>query len=400
MRLPHTASVMPNAVGEGVVVETSTRGSGFTALPGGVKFGTADAASVTRDSDTLIRATPPATLAPGSYKVDLSMPPNALGLNRERARLAVVNTATTITQAEDIPLPIGPKYAAVFDDARLTLYVANVVDAAPAAPAEIERLRWNGAGWTADSLAVPFLRDLAMAPGGDELLALTSSAVVRVDPDTWAVIDTVNVPSPGGVPNRSFAVGNDGRVLISQATNIGVSTNITYFDLYAGGFTDEFVCCISGNIRATGDGAALYLVGDSPIRRYDVKTRTYTDGGPTSMGGRVLSVARAGARVVVDGTHVYNADLSPRGTLSVGGGEILTAAAITPDGTRAYAYGASGTLYKFDLETFNGTGGFAQMGAGTPLPHLVASAVMTMSVDSRTVFIAGDDRVIVKPVPP
>jgi hypothetical protein len=117
-----------------------------------------------------------------------------------------------------------------------------------------------------------------------------------------------------------------------------------------------------------------------------------------------LSVARTGARFIVDGTKVFNGDLSSRGTLSVGGGETLTAAAITPDGTRAYAYGtdgvASSTLHKFDLETFNGSGGFVEVGTGIALPHMVASPVMTTSADGRTVFIAGDDRVLIRPVPP
>ncbi len=401
MRLPHAAFVMPRAVAEGSTGEAFIRGSGFASLPGTVKFGSTDATPpVTRDSDTLIRTTYPATLPSGNYKVDLSIPANQAGLNRERARLTVLSPTTLQSAAADIAVPGGKKYAAVFDDARLALYVANAVDTSPASTSTIQRLVWDAGSnsWTPDALPLAQLRDITLSPGGDELFALAADNVTRINPDTWSVIDAFGTP-PFVPANRSFAVGNDGRLSVSRSDPPATSTNITYYDPLATAQTNEFVCCISGNIRASGDGTVLYLLGDVNVYRYDVKTRTYVNSGPTGPAGKVLSVSRTGARFIVDGTTVYRSDFTKLGDLSVGGGEILTAAAITPDGARAYAYGASGTLYGFQLDVF-ANGVFAPA-PGTPitLPHTVGSPVMTTSADGRTVFIAGDDRVIIRSVP-
>ena len=399
MRLPHTAFVMPHAVAEGSTGEAFVGGSGFSALPGSVNFGSTPAASPpTRESDTLIRANYPSTLARGTYIVDLSMPTNALGLNRAHAQLTVADPTALQGAVDDITLPIGPKYAVVFDDARHALYVANVVDASPAQPSTIERLVWNGSAWTHDSLAVPFLRDLVLRPSGDELLALTKDNITRVNLDTWTVMDAVT-PLSQGPAYRSIGVGHDERLLISQADGIATNSNLIYYDPLEGASVSDFVPGVSGNIRASGDGSTIYLAGDPFIRRYDVKARTYTDNRALGGGaGRVVSVSGTGARFIIDAAAVYRSDFTKLGALSVSG-DTLMAAVITPDGTRAYAYGSSRTLYTFDLETFDGTGGFQQIGAGVPLPHPVNSPVMTTSADGRAVFIAGDDRVIIKPVP-
>ena len=401
MRLPHTAFVMPRAVGEGSTGEAFISGSGFAVLPGTLKFGSTDATPpVTRDSDALIRASYPATLSSGHYNIDLSIPTNALGLNRQRARFTVLSPTTLQSATADIAVPTGKKYAAVFDDARLALYVANVVDPSPATSSTIQRLVWDGGSWTLDAKPVALLRDIALSPGGDELLALTAGDVTRIDPDAWSVIDSVTVPSPGSVPNRSFAAGNDGRLSISQADG-GTSTNITYYNLTDGAFASEFACCISGNIRASGDGTSLYLLGDTNTRRYDVKMRTYTDNSAVgSATGRSLSVSLTGARFIIDGTTVYRSDFTKVGTLPAPSGEIFNAATITPDGTRAFAYGVSGKLYGFQLDSFVGADFAPVPGTPVTLPHLVDSPVMTTSSDGRAVFIAGGDRIIVKSVGP
>ncbi|HVY63411.1 MAG TPA: hypothetical protein VHH11_01165, partial [Gammaproteobacteria bacterium] len=128
--------------------------------------------------------------------------------------------------------------------------------------------------------------------------------------------------------------------------------------------------------------------------------RVYADN--TAVGGATgssLSVSRTGERFLVDAAHAYSSSFSSLGTLSAG--ETLTAGVITQDGKRVYAYADSGKLYAFDLDTF-GVGGIQQV-AGSPimLSNTVGnSPVMTVSVDGRTVFIAGDDRVIVQPAPP
>jgi hypothetical protein len=73
---------------------------------------------------------------------------------------------------------------------------------------------------------------------------------------------------------------------------------------------------------------------------------------------------------------------------------------ITPNGQRAYEHAASGELSAFDLESFQGTL-FAQVGNAILRSSPVgASPVLTTSVDGRTVFTAGDDRLAVVSGPP
>ncbi len=398
MRLPHVGFVMPRAVAEGSTGEAFIRGSGFATLPGTVRFGITPAAgSPVRDSDTLMRANYPSTLARGNYNVDLALPANALQLNRAHARLTVADPTALQAAQADIDLPIGPKYAVVFDDARLALYVANVVADSPAQASTIERLVWNGTSWGHDSLPVDFLRDLVLRPGGDELLALTQDKITRVNPDAFSIAGTVT-PLSQGPAYRSIGIGNDGRALISQSDAGGSNTNLIYYDLDNGFSAPDQIPFVTGNIRASGDGSVIYLLGDLNTRRYDVKTRTYTDNGALGAAtGKVLSVSGVGTRFITDAAAVYRSDFTKLGSLAVAG-DTLKAAVITPDGTRAYVYGASGTLYGFLLDSFVGAD-FAPAGTPIALPHLVNAPVMTTSADGHVVFIAGDDRVIVRPVP-
>jgi hypothetical protein len=389
---------MPHAVSEGSTGDTFVRGSGFGSLPGTVKFGNADATAVSRDGDTLLRAAHPA-LTPGDLVVEVGIPQNQLGLDRSRARLAVA--ASTAFAPADVASSVpGTKYALVFDDARQTLYVASVVGETPSATAAIERLVWNGSAWdSAAAITVPALRDLALSPGGDELVALTKDAIVRIDPVAGTVAGTTAMPSNINRPAaRSFAVGNDGRWSINFVGNGGVATNLLYYDSVVESFTEDFTCCsVPGDIRSSGDGSVVYLTTWGGVTRYDVQTRAYAAGATATVGTR-LSASRTGARFMVDGTRVYGSDFSTLGELSAA--EPLIAGVITPDGQRAYAYSASAKLYAFNLESSQ-DGGFAAIGNAIALPTPVGGVpVMTTSVDGRTVFIAGDDRIAVQPGPP
>jgi hypothetical protein len=76
------------------------------------------------------------------------------------------------------------------------------------------------------------------------------------------------------------------------------------------------------------------------------------------------------------------------------------AVVVAPDGKRAYTYdGTSGEVRVFDISATNSGGAYTQMSAVT-LPGSPGSNVrMTISLDGKTLFIAGSAQLIVQPVP-
>jgi len=388
MRLPLAAFALPKVVVAGSEGEVYIQGSGFTALPGTVSFGGTAATSVNRESDARIRATYPATLASGSHTIELGIVPNNAGLNRRHASLMVVTPAAL--PAAVFSSNNNTKSTAIFDDERRALYVADNW--------QIERYLFNGT-WSADApLPIAGLRDLLLVPGGHRLLALSAAWLEHVDPGTWSVVDQVPTPTFQTVlGNRTLGAGLDGEILIGKGDPGVTATNILRHVPATGFWAEEFLCCISGHIRSSGDGTLLYWnTGSTSAQRYDVRTRQTQVGG-SAAGQRGLSVSRNGTTFLIDGTRVYDSGFSLLGQLSAP--EPILSGVMTTDGRRAYGYTDGGYLYSFDLTAFNGSGGFVQVGGRISVADAGTDPVMTTSVDGLTVFIAGSSRVIVQPVP-
>jgi len=407
MQLPLVESVAPYVARAGESAMVYIRGSGLARLPGSVLFGNAPATTAIRDGDTQIRATHP-PLAAGTYPVDVGIGANALGLNRNRATLVVLEQttlpATAIASA-------GAKWAVVYDDERRAIYASDVDNN------EIKRYRWNGSGWDADALAIATLRDISLFSGGRQLLALSDDSVVHIDLASFQISETHDSPLAGTQPNTkalvSLAVGNSGEVIVVRGNDSGFDTNVAFgtfhYDTALGLFSEEFFPSFffaNGYARASGDGSRIVastvlpftVTGPSPgyVYTYDTFTRSASRIEPGPMTARAVSASRDGTKFIVNVTDVRNAT-SLVGRLNAG--EFLIASQISPDGTRAYAFGESGTLYTFNLNAPIGAG-FAQIGGGIAFANLdVGTLVMTTSADGQVVFVATSNRVIVQPVP-
>ncbi|HET7608608.1 MAG TPA: hypothetical protein VFL84_08035 [Gammaproteobacteria bacterium] len=387
MRLPLVDFAMPKAVVAGDTGEVYIKGAGFPAPLSGVSFGGSPATAFTRESDARIRAAYPA-LPNASHDVTVvGLQSNAL-IDRQHA--AVFAAGSALPPAAELT-SAGRKYTAIYDDERSTLYLANTDNA------EIERYVFSGTWSAATSVPVPALRDLMLAPDG-RLLALTASALVTIDANTLATTSLTTPTFQGTLPNRTFASGIDGEILIARADDLATSSNIIRYVPSTGAFTDEFFCCLDRYIRASGDGTLLYATSNGGVQRYDVRTRTYQQGA-SAPGKRSLSVTRDGAKFLLDATRLFSSTFELLGDLGVP--DAMTGA-VTGDGRRAYVYSSASPLaaqlYAFDL---TGPPPFAQL-AQSPiaLPDSVGNEpVMTTSVDGRVVFIAGSGRVIIKSVP-
>jgi hypothetical protein len=95
---------------------------------------------------------------------------------------------------------------------------------------------------------------------------------------------------------------------------------------------------------------------------------------------------------------VYDASFAVLGRLPVG----LNGFVVKPDGSAAYGYYPGSTsVRKFDLtQPPDGNGVFPEGGSGTVITSPgTSSTAMTMSPDGATLFLAGDQSVIVLSVP-
>jgi DNA-binding beta-propeller fold protein YncE len=112
---------------------------------------------------------------------------------------------------------------------------------------------------------------------------------------------------------------------------------------------------------------------------------------------------RQASRILLGGFSIYDAGFQLLGGI---GGSSPDSQTLSPDGTRAYAADriSGGLLVPTRLRTFDLTatpvsGQFPEIGTGTSLPSDTGRAVMTVSPDGGTVFIAGSDSMVVVPAP-
>jgi hypothetical protein len=387
MQLPLAGYAMPHVVLTGRTGETLIRGSGLTALPGTVSFNASAATAVNRVDDTLIRANHPLFNTAGTYALDVGIGSNALLLNRSRANIVTINPPAYAAASF---ASSGEKYAALFDDERNALYVADVENG------EIERYRYDSGTWSPDALAIANLKDIALMPDGALLLALTTEGFTLINPATLSVVDTRAI-APGALPNRTLGVGNDGLISFARASNTGYTSGAQY-DLILETLTGTSASSPNRYIRASGDGSVLYFIGNrSTVYKKDTRTGTYTFDSVLPEPS-TLSVSRDGSRLTIDATRVVDSSFNPVANLYAGQAT-LAASVITAGGTRAYAYSEAGSLYAFNLNA--GIGPDAPLiGSPIALPATVgAHPTMAVSLDGRTVFIAGATGVIVQPVP-
>ena len=166
------------------------------------------------------------------------------------------------------------------------------------------------------------------------------------------------------------------------------------------------------SIVASADGDTLVLPSFEPLTpafakpvfTYDASNGALTQRPVTSSGTDHASVSRDGSRIILvsfplsasQATTVYNASFTALGTLPAD----LAGFVISPDGSTAYAYfPATNLVRKFNLNS-PVAGGFAEVGTGTVVaaPGTLFSS-MTITPDGGTLFLAGNQRLIVLPAP-
>jgi len=396
MLLPMANFASPYIAQANASDEIIIRGSGLGSLPGTVSFDENAAINVTLDSDTQLRATYPA-LASGLYSIDLGIVSNALGLNRSPAQLLVLPASNL--PADEIVSP-GTKTAVVFDAERNMIYAADTQNN------EIERHAWDGTQWNTDTLSIANLYDITMLPNGNGLLALSDNSIIHVNIDGEFNIASTNTPPGNSGPLISIAVGNDGEALIVRGNETFPTSEASLYryQTTTNTFANNFYTA-NGDAKASLDGSTLYLVSKprsntfSNILIYDTLSDSSAGSDLLSVGSPHASVDLKGDTAIMGINHVYDRNFNLLGRLTAA--EPLGASVISPNSDRAYAYGTSGALYIFDLNSPNGTGGFNQtLESPVILQNSVGmNPVMTISHDGQLIIIAGSDRLAIQPAP-
>lgn len=392
------------------------RGYGFTASGLQVSFGGTPATSMTYVSDTEIHATHPA-LPAGSYLVIVG---NGGATLPTRARLVVVEPPTfpptTITRSV-VPNSLTDL---VYDAERRALYLMDGLNN------RIERYRFNGAAWVSDALdeAIdPVLGGygkIALSPDGTQLLKTSSTGLSIVN---LATFNFVSAPSPlpllRGLIRIAFA--NDGGAVSTSFDVMGPRASLYRYDMLNGQLTELSTQADmpSRLILASGNGAVLLLPSMAPVDRF----LTYSVFAYSSSNGLLTksstvtantvhgSLSRQGSRILMTGfgsdyapllPTVFDSSLMALGALPDSAASFV----ISPDGATAFACyvdlasssgSGSGTIRKFNLNDPI-SGGFTEIGSGTLTPG-GSCGQMAMSPDGGTLFLAGNERIVILPAP-
>ncbi len=201
---PVLAYVAPAIAVTGIPDTAVIRGIGFESYAiAGVKFGDVAATSMTIVSNSEIRATYPA-LAAGTYPISLDVPSEP-GVFAGAPVLTAIDPVNYAALALPWPAPVTAVRALVYDAQR-----GAVLTVTDAGGGELLRYPYAGGAWgPAATAGLANLQDAALSTNGSQLLALTTTQVVPIDPATLVPGAPVAAPSlPDGNFLKNLAVTN------------------------------------------------------------------------------------------------------------------------------------------------------------------------------------------------
>lgn len=410
VNLPSVNFVSPYVATSNTPGRIILRGAGFGTLAGRpVAIGNTTVSSYTVVSDSEIRVDYPA-LAAGPYPVKIM---TALDINRadSASNLVVVTppqfAATTLAYPNAVtqaPLNV------IFDAERNALVVPTAYPRAGAG-GDILRYAFDGSSWAATPITqfVPSFRDLVLSPDGKKLLSLSDSSVTQFDSLTLATGTVTNATGifAGFEFLKNAAMTNDGKMLVTTGVNGSGSTALNAYDLRdpsfsrVGSYPDNYL--YFGTPAASLDGSRVVFVQGSlspspAVMQYDVSTRALTATNVYLNQSGAGTLDRTGSRIVLNGTLVFDRSFVQIGSIPCGAMKTV----LSPDGLSAYCYSNGGgtTLRKYDLSVPPVAGAFPEIGSGITLAgDPGASPKMVLSPDGRTLFIAGQSRIVIQPLP-
>jgi hypothetical protein len=255
-------------------------------------------------------------------------------------------------------------------------------------------------------VALADVQDAALSANGTQLFSLSRTALLPVEPAALTLGTAVDAPSlPTDSFLKSLAVVNNNTAVITTGINNATAT-IGYVFTSQGAMVQSGLSLNNGTIGGSSSGLRLVLMQGDPSATTDLPTFTFTASNlsfnNTSVTLRQNAIApaqdRNSTRVVLNGTRVYNVDLTLIGTLP----DTTTAVVVRQDGTRAYTYDSSVPgVRTFDISTaVTDAGAFTPVGSPVTLAGDPGAGVkMAISPDGNTLFLAGASQIVVQPTP-
>jgi hypothetical protein len=446
--LPQITTLAPYAQLAGRPARVILRGSGFSAIASpAARFaidGTS-ATSVTTVADTEVIAQFSATsLTAGAHTISVS---NALGIATATGRVVAVNVPAYTYTA----IPSGGYLRSLaYDPERDALYAANIT------AQSIMSFRHSGTSWTTTSPSLASAYDVGLTQDGTALFAITSitslasinasGSIEVLDPASLATRQTLSLPTTGFLPSFStvgfgIPTTNDGRSWVGPTT-AGTFGNIAYITpqsltptvvpatvvstFYDGPWyamsRDGELLLINPSNGVSPTPPLLYMHAvDSVVTVNPITPNPLTASCNTSL-------SDAGDRVLFFENETDNLMSLRDGSFNLIGVVTLPASSpsynaqkglVTPDGTRVYvlAYrsdaaatsGVTPRVFVFDATTaatnLTVLGYFDVTDYPGSLPGTTGafctgpSIAGAVSLDGQTLFFAGNQNLLVVPVP-
>ena len=423
-------SVNPRVIPSGVAGNLLLRGHGF-AIGDTVTIGsdviTSSSIDYYLDSDIRVNYPP---MAAGTYPIAINS-----GAKSYTATLTVVDP--TPFTAVLLPYPSGVVPTSIqsleYDAQRRALYVVP-------GTGTLLRYAYDGTNWSAPTMvSIPGLQQVHLSPDGTQLLALTGVStqlnIVELDPVALTSTTSTALPSSiatfTGDPVPRFSLANDGNAIIvvglSYALTPPYDGNSTMFAFIFGTSSRTFSLLPLGNSGtspiqpvSSGDGN-LVAMG---VFQYNASGSTVLGEGEPPLGGFGSSTDLNGDRFVqpypysgVPGVYLSTIGPGSNGYFP----QPLEGAVINSAGTRTYVVertqaDPSPDLHIFDTssaatamptnypELASPTSPIALAGdpgiqAGDPGLGGTVPLLLAITVDSGTVFVAGQLGIAVQPVP-
>jgi len=330
----------------------------------------------------------------------------------------------------------GIKRSIVVDAVRQAVYAANVDNDT------LLRLRFDGSAWVLDSTPVPAILDVGMSPDNAQILVTATPGRVRlVDPVSLATGFSLDVP--GGLARNltyqgyGIATTNDGYSWLPAGD--GGWNELVRFDHATRSIVPrpaqpELVTSFYGGPWAmvSRDGGTMVVVQSGSISPAPPALTWRSADGLLRDNGVGLqffydaSWSDDGSRLVIDSFEVRDGELAlvgrPRLDGIAGGPWITRTSIISPDGRRTYVLAdteaailgsPSGPMrvFVFDSSTRDAATvalplvGEIEIADAPGCRRLVSSDCpnhsprMAIAPDGQTLFIAGNERLLVVPVP-
>jgi len=293
----------------------------------------------------------------------------------------------------------------VYDGQRQTLYAVDQLDEV------LQRYAYDGTTgtWsTPPAISVTGLTDITLTPDGTTLVVIDRqhiSDVALASPPIQLVQHATNPNTFCGQFFHQAAAAANGKVLIATALAGCSGASTVYLYDVATHKLDSSVLLYDATIGGSADGSRVYggeanLSPDQQFTIYNGQTGTFNN---STIRDNVVSISVSdnASRVILDHATVYSGALVQLGSLPLG-----ATAVVSRSGKRAFLYAEDGAGPRVDIYDLEGQ---LDTHGVYPLLHTIAVAdaalsgfglvTMTSTQDDSIVFVSGNRRILVVPVP-